>query len=160
MQAPRVTIARTRCARGFTLTEVMIVVAVLAILATVALPSFLDALRRGRRADAIGALTQVQQAQERWRANQGSYTDQLTTAAPNGLGLSATSARGYYAIAVSDAGANGYTVTATANSGTLQAGDDACRKLVLRQAGGNTLYSSVDADNAVDDTGAKRCWAR
>jgi type IV pilus assembly protein PilE len=148
--------------RGFTLIELMVVIAVVAILAAVALPSFLDSLRKGRRAEAVAALTQVQQAQERWRANRASYADNavLSTAPPNGLGISATTTSGYYQLALSDVDASGYTVTATAQSGTVQASDSSCQKLILRLAGGNIFYSSVDSAGATDSTGAKRCWSR
>jgi type IV pilus assembly protein PilE len=104
----------------------------------------------------------VQQAQERWRANRGSYADDgmLSTAPPDGLGIDATTPNGYYTLALSNVSASGYTVTATAKSGTLQAADNACQKLVLRLAGGNIYYTSVDAGGTTDSTGAKRCWAR
>ena len=147
---------------GFTLIELMVVVAVIGVLAAVALPSFLDSVRKGRRADAVASLTQVQQAQERWRANKGSYADDsvLSTAAPNGLGIDATSVNGYYTLALSGVSATGYTVTATAKSSTLQASDSACQKLVLQLDRGNFSYSSVDGGGTADTTGAKRCWAR
>ena len=95
----------------------MIIVAVIGILAAVALPSFLDSVRKGRRAEAVAALTQVQQAQERWRANNGSYADndKLTVAAAEAAwASSATTSSGYYGVALSDVTASGYTVTATA----------------------------------------------
>jgi type IV pilus assembly protein PilE len=154
-----------RCRRrqpGFTLIELMIVVVIIAVLAAVALPAFLDSIRKGRRADAVAALTQVQQSQERWRANRGSYADEteLSTAPPDGLGIDATSSNGYYTLSLSDVSAAGYTVTATAKSGTFQASDSACQKLVLRLAGGNVFYSSVDGGGSADASDSKRCWAR
>lgn len=156
-----------RCSRpaprpGFTLIELMIIVAVIGVLMALAVPSFLDSVRKGRRAEAMASLTQVQQAQERWRANKGSYADndKLTLAAADGgLGLSDTTANGYYGVAISDATASGYTVTATAKSGTSQASDSACRKLVMRMAGGNVFYTSMDAGDA-DSTAHGRCWVR
>jgi type IV pilus assembly protein PilE len=148
--------------KGFTLIELMIVVAVIGVLAALALPSFLDSVRKGRRADAVATLTQVQQAQERWRANRGSYAsnDVLSTTPPDGLGIGATTVNGYYDVELSGVGAAGYTVTATAKSGTLQASDSACQKLVLRLDGGNIYYSSVDGGGTADTSGTKRCWAR
>jgi len=149
-------------AAGFTLIELMIIVGVIGLLAVVALPSFMDSVRKGRRAEGIAALTQIQQAQERWRANNGSYADndKLTAAAADGgFGLSASTSSGYYGLAISDATASGYTLTATAQSGTSQASDNKCHKLVMRLAGGNIFYSSVDSGNA-DSTTTGRCWAR
>jgi type IV pilus assembly protein PilE len=151
---------RRGAARGFTLIELMIVAAVLAVLSLIALPSFIDSVRKSRRSDAIASITLIQQAQERWRANHASYNDDLTGAAPAGLGMPDTSAGGYYRLALSAVGAAGYTVTATAVAGTSQAADSACQKLMLRWAGGNTFYSSADDADNVDDSGARRCWAR
>lgn len=148
--------------RGFTLIELMAIVAVIAILAAVALPSLMDSVRKGRRSEGVAALTQVQQAQERWRANNGSYADndKLSLApADGGLGIGATTASGYYDLALSDVSASGYTVTATAKSGGAQASDSACHKLVLRLAGGNIFYTSTDSANA-DSSASGRCWNR
>src|SRR5882724_9298948 len=60
-------------ARGFTLIELMIVVAVVAILAVVALPAYQDSMRKSRRADAIAALTRLQLLQERHRGANPAY---------------------------------------------------------------------------------------
>jgi type IV pilus assembly protein PilE len=147
--------------RGFTLIELMIVVAVIGVLTLVALPSFMDSVRKGRRAEAVAALTQVQQAQERWRANHGSYadSDKLSTAPPDGLGIAQTTADGNYELALSNVSASGYTVSATARSDGKQQGDAGCRKMVLRLAGGNLFYTSMDASDQ-DSTSAARCWSR
>jgi type IV pilus assembly protein PilE len=146
---------------GFTLIELMITVAVVSILAALALPSFLDSVRKGRRAEAVGALTQIQQAQERWRANHGSYADndQLSTAPPAGLGIPETTADRNYQLALSNVSAAGYTATATATSSGRQHGDTGCHKIVLRLAGGNVFYTSVDASDQ-DSTADARCWSR
>ena len=83
--------------RGFTLIELMIAVAVVSILVAVALPTFNDAIRKGRRSEAFAALSQVQQAQERWRSNNANYASNTqltlpitpaTAGDPVGLGLS------------------------------------------------------------------------
>ena len=150
-----------RVPRGFTLIELMIVLAVLAVLALVAIPSYLDSVRKGRRAEAVAALTQVQQAQERWRANRGSYADndQLTPAPPDGLGVADTTADGNYQLALSNVTAAGYTITATATSTGKQYSDSDCRKLVMRLAGGNIFYTSANGSD-VDSTSTARCWVR
>ena len=47
--------------RGFTLIEVMIVVAVVSILTAIAMPSYNEYIRRGHRADARAGLLQAAQ---------------------------------------------------------------------------------------------------
>jgi len=69
---------RRRGACGFTLVEVLVAVLIAAILAAVALPGLAAQLRAARRAEAIAALLQVQQAQERWRSQCPCYAASLT----------------------------------------------------------------------------------
>ena len=148
---------------GFTLIELMAVVVVLGILAAIAFPSFMDAVRKGRRSDAYAALSAVQQAQERWRGNHSAYTTSLTaqpTDAQPGLGLSDHSASGYYAIRIDAADAAGYTVTATAAAGTSQAADGSCQRLRVRVAGGNLIYGSSAGEGDFDEAAGNRCWVR
>ncbi|MBK8106720.1 MAG: prepilin-type N-terminal cleavage/methylation domain-containing protein [Betaproteobacteria bacterium] len=154
--------ARREAASGFTLVELMIAVVIVALLASIALPSFMDSIRKSRRSEAFAALSAVQQAQERWRSNGSSYAESLTNAAngtPPGLGMaSATTAKGYYTLSLSGAGASGYTVTATAVAGTSQASDGNCKVLAAQVQGGNLSYGSGAAAAAFPD--ANRCWAQ
>lgn len=134
--------ARIRNARGFTLIELMVVVAIVGILASVAYPSFMSQVQKSRRSDAVAALSAFQQAQERWRANNPTYASHaeataLTTATPPGLGLSATSVGGYYTLAVSSNTGTGYTLTATGVTGTSQASDTGCTPLTVTVVNGN-----------------------
>jgi type IV pilus assembly protein PilE len=141
--------------KGFTLLELMIALVVLGILAAIAFPSYVESVRKGRRSDAVAALQRVQQAQERFRANNTRYTNDLSA-----LGVGSTSSDGYYTIAVSGASDIGYTATATVVGGTPQAGDTRCNVLRLVQTRGNTSYGSTDA-NAADAEGAHNvCWNR
>jgi type IV pilus assembly protein PilE len=145
--------------RGFTLIELMIAVVVVAILAAIAYPSFMGAIRKSRRSEAVAALNQVQQAQERFRANQTAYTTNLSaapTATPPGLGLSSTTANGYYTIAIASAGAAAYEATATAVSGTSQSSDGNCVKLAVRMSGATLEY----ADNTGTWGHSNPCWGR
>jgi type IV pilus assembly protein PilE len=146
-----------RSGRGFTLIELMIAVVVLGILAAVALPSYFDSVRKGRRAEAVAALTLVQQAQERWRSNNASYTTDLSAA---GLNLPAASSGGLYAIAVDAATNTGYTVTATAAAGSSQASDGNCVRLRVRAAGGNLFYGSAPSSGDFNESAGNRCWSR
>ena len=143
--------------------EGMIVVAIIGILAAIALPSFLDAMRKNHRSDAFAALSAVQQAQERWRSNRSTYAASLTNGAadtPPGLGLSGTSSKGYYTLSIDAAGATGYTAVATGAEGTSQAGDGNCRRLRVRVDRGNIYYGSAAGDGDFDESATNRCWAR
>lgn len=64
--------ARSQC-RGFTVTELMVVVAILAILAALAYPSYSFAMRKARRAEARAALMQSMQQQERYYTTHTRY---------------------------------------------------------------------------------------
>lgn len=145
--------------RGFSLIELMIAVVVVAILASVALPSFLGTIRKGRRAEAISALTAVQQGQERWRNNHAAYADNsaLSTAPPAGLGVPTPTASGYYSISLSGTSSTDYIVTATAVTGKSQASDAGCQVMALRMQGGNLARGS--GTSSVDWTDPNRCWA-
>ena len=58
---------------GFTLIELMIVVAIVALLASLAYPAYTDSVRKGRRAEARAALTNFLQQEERYYTQNGSY---------------------------------------------------------------------------------------
>lgn len=151
-----------RRAGGFTLLELMIVVAVIGILAALALPSYFDSVRKGQRSEAVAALAQVQQAQERWRATHSAYAtnSDLTPAWPTGLGVSSPTSGGLYTISIdaNSASATGYTATATAVAGKAQANDTHCSTMRMRMKGGNVQYG--DAGTADPLTDPHRCWSR
>lgn len=62
-----------RASGGFTLVELLIVIAVLGILAATAFPTLSEFIRKGRRAGARGAIAELLQQQERFMTQTGSY---------------------------------------------------------------------------------------
>ncbi len=118
-----------RFSRGFSLIELMIVVAIVAILAAVALPSYEEYVRRGARAEARAAMLKMAQYQER----NGVYVDvDSSTASEPWASLNfsgSTKANRKYDITFDDADG---TVTATAANGFA---DAVCSPLTLTSQG-------------------------
>ena len=113
---------------GFTLIEVMIVVAIIAILAAIALPSYNEYIRRGHRADARAGLLQAQQWLERAATATGVYPTSL----PASLTWSGDGTK-RYDIALA-AGATNAAFTLTATPKGAQVGDK-CGTYTLTHTG-------------------------
>lgn len=128
---------------GTTLIELVIVLVVVAILASIAVPGYRSYVLRSHRVEARTALLNLAAAQEKFYLTNNTYATnaQLTTAPPNGLGLSATSERGWYTIAIADgANAAGFSATATANGS--QTADSGCASFTVNQLGQKTAARS------------------
>lgn len=97
--------------KGFTLIELMVVVAIIGIIAAVAFPSYDSYMKKTRRADAKVGLTKLADRQERYYLSNSSYTTDVTDL---GFASPYVSDEGYYTISITAAGANGFTAQAVA----------------------------------------------
>jgi len=132
---------RRRALRGFTLVELMIVVAVAAILSTIAIGSYRSYSLRASRTDGRIVLLAIQQAQEKYFLSNNQYAQNIATviaAPPAGLGINLTAAgltlAGDYTISFTVATPTTYTVQAVA-TGTQTNDTPACLTFWIDQSG-------------------------
>jgi type IV pilus assembly protein PilE len=117
---------------GFSLIELMVVVAIIAILTIIAYPSYLKSVREGRRGQAKTDLVTLANNMERCFTQQNSYAGPPACA----LAYNTTKISNvvYYNIALSNVTPTTFTITATPAAGTDQA-KDVCGALSVDQAG-------------------------
>lgn len=127
---------------GFTLIELMIVVALIGILAAIAVPAYQEYARKARRADAKNALIALQLQQEKWRASNIAYSATLGPP-PNFLNWTSTSPDGYYSLSITAASATAYNMEAQPIG--RQTGDR-CGTFAVDEGGPDTSGSYADAD--------------
>ena len=122
----------------------MIVVVIIGILLGISLPAYQGYVLRSHRADAQSALLDIASRQERFVAQNNTYTTEVSAVAGLGLG-SIASREGYYNMTVAACGtgtiATCYLITAT-GAGT-QANDTACLTITYDSAG---VKSGATAD--------------
>ena len=133
---------------GFTLTEILIVVAIIGVISAIAFPSYSDHVRKTRRADAWGAIMGLANALERFRANRGTYAGAAVPAIYPDKSPIDGSER-YYTLSLSNLAGNTYTITATPEGIQKK---DSCGRLLLDQSGTRT---APDAAAGMNDS---KCW--
>jgi type IV pilus assembly protein PilE len=128
-----------RRARGFTLIELMIAVAIVGILAAIAYPSYLDSVRKSRRADAQGALLGFANGMERHFTETSNYCNaggaggantcgdadatNDTGTAPTSIYAPPSATAAYYTFTINNADTSTYTLRVTPVTGSSQARD-------------------------------------
>ena len=146
-------------ARGFTLLELVIAVAILAVLSTLAMPAYRSYRLRANRAEARAALLSLAAAQEKYYLTCNSYVadlaeDRETSCDPAQLRFAARSEHGLYSLVVSAADVESWSATATAVPDTPQRLDAECQVFGLDSIGAKT---AVAADGTATDA---LCWTR
>ena len=133
---------------GFTLIELMIVVAILGIVVAFGYPAYRDQVIKARRADGMAFIVDIADRQERFYADRGTYTTTMTD-----LGYAdANSPEGaYYTATITDDPANDltitFTVTVTPQNG--QEADTKCGAFTLTSLGIKTIGGTSTVQN---------CW--
>ena len=114
--------------KGFTLIELLIAVTIMGIIAAIAYPSFVDHMRKSKRAEAHAELLRLAEGQERFYLQNNTYTSNIAN-----VGNRLQTEYGYYDMAIDAADATGFTLSATAVGS--QADDVECPVITLNSAG-------------------------
>jgi type IV pilus assembly protein PilE len=149
---------------GFTLIELMIVVAIIGIIAAIAYPSYLEQVKSTRRTDAQGALASFANAMERYYTQNNTYigadggnsdiSDTLTAPAASVFSsVSPTDGNAVYNLWIYNLSANSYELRAVPIAGTPQAGDG----FIQLRANG---VRGWDVDNSTGLSAAEQTWSK
>lgn len=123
--------------RGFTLMELMIVVAVIGILAAIALPSYWNSVMKSRRTTAQTALLDLASREERYYTANNAYTSDLTLLGfPAGTSVAVpdNSSNHYYDVSVT-VPTNAASFSLQAAPAGTQAKDTACATFTYNSSG-------------------------
>ena len=145
--------------QGFTLIEVMIVVAIVGILSAIAYPSYAEYIRRGHRADARAGLLQAQQWMERASTATGVYPTALPPALAWDVTKPAFKDKRYDITLASPTGGiaadAGRTYTLTATPKGPQA-NDKCGNYTLNHTGVRGAAGKKSGESGYDPD----CWGK
>jgi type IV pilus assembly protein PilE len=99
--------------RGITLLEMLAVVLLVGIIAALALPGYRRQMLRVYRTEAMIALMELQTAEEKYFLRNNAYSNNISAAAPSGLGLATSSRSNKYFLSIAVA-SDGHSFIATA----------------------------------------------
>lgn len=138
-------------ARGFTLIELMVAVAIIAIIAAIAYPSYLKEVRDSRRTTAITNLLNIASQVQKYYSTHNAYPSSLTVLGyTNTVYAVPNAADPYYDISYG-ANSTGYTLTAVPQGN--QAKDSNCGDFSLNYLGVKSVSGSLSSTPG-------KCWGQ
>jgi len=144
--------------KGFTIIELLIVVAIIAIIAALALPSYEQYVLKTRRVDAANSLLRIQAEQEKFYFDNNTYMSAAVFATQNNTnnwfeadGGTIVSEGGFYGLTITVSGdsfQDGFSATARPLATSSQQRDTDCTSLSINSSG---QRSAQGADT-------EKCW--
>ncbi|CEL31523.1 type IV pilin protein [Pseudomonas fluorescens] len=131
-----------RSNRGFTLIEIMIVIAIIGIVLTISIPSYNEYVKKGRRAEVVSLLSEQAQSLERFYTKNNVYT-----------GITGLSAGNDFYTLTPTITDQTFLLTAARKTGTAIA-TDKCGDFTLTNTGVRSM------NNATTGLTTKDCWGR
>ncbi|MCS3839934.1 type IV pilus assembly protein PilE [Pseudomonas sp. JAI111] len=131
-----------RSNRGFTLIEIMIVIAIIGIVMTIAAPSLTEYVKKGRRTEVAGLLSEQAQILERFYSKNNVYT-----------GITGLSTGNDFYTVTPTLTDQTFLLTAARKTGTAMA-TDKCGDFTLTNTGVRSMV------NATAGLTTKDCWGR
>jgi type IV pilus assembly protein PilE len=144
---------------GFTVIELVAVVAIIGILAAIAYPIFAEQGRKARRADAMTSLNRIALAEEKLRANCTRYATGLAGAGSctaRTVASITTSTYGHYRLAIASATTTAYAITAQPIS-AAQVADAVTGSCPMPKCCG-TFSVNQDGPNLTGSYANAACW--
>ena len=124
--------------KGFTLTELLIVIAIVAILASIGYPAYNDQVQKTRRATAQAKVVELASFMERWYTENFNYQTSSTDTSPPTLPFTESPKDGgnkFYDLTLATSDATSYTLTATPKGGQSS---DKCGTMTYNHRGTTT----------------------
>jgi len=140
--------------KGFTLLELLIVIAIIGVLATVALPSFKNQIIKAKRSEAMEATLECAAIQERRFTMRASYDDKACDSLEGTLEEYEFTVEALNSSdgACSNKSCIKYTITTSPKTGSQQESDKECIEFTINELGRKTAKDSGGTANT------ENCW--